>query len=113
MTPAHLSATQLAELLRRTRLAAGLSLREAAGIARTSHATWLAYETGRKIPSVVVFVRLLEACSVGVDIVTEPRIRRRDGIERGAELASALRLAEQFPAKVARRLRYPRLSRRG
>ena len=112
MTPDTVRATQFAELLRRTRLAAGLSLREAAARAGTSHTTWLAYETARKIPSVVVFARLLEACDVSVDLFTERRIRRRDGIERGAELVSVLRLAEQFPAKTSRHLNYPRLPRR-
>jgi transcriptional regulator with XRE-family HTH domain len=113
LTPDLTIAAQTASLLRRTRLAAGLSLREVARHGCTSHATLLAYEAGRKIPSMVVFLRLLEACGVGVDIVIEPRIRRRDGIERGEELVSALRLAAQFPAKVARQLQYPRLLRRG
>lgn len=109
----HAYAARAAGLLRRTRLAAGLSLREAASRAGTSHATLLAYESGKKIPSIVVFMRLLEACDVAIDIVTEPRIRHRDGIERGEELASVLRLAAQFPAKFTRHLEYPRLVRRG
>jgi transcriptional regulator with XRE-family HTH domain len=107
------NAQRTAAILRRTRRASGLSLREAASIAGTSHATLLAYETGKKIPSVVVFLRVLDACNVSVDIVTEPRIRQRDGIPRGEELVSVLRLAEQFPASAARQLPYPKLSQRG
>lgn len=97
-----------AGILRAARQGAGLSLREVARRAGTSHATLLAYESGRKVPSVVTFLRVLEACGYGVDIVTSPRIKERDGIDRGDELLQALKLAAEFPAKVPRRMDYPR-----
>jgi len=102
-------ATHIAGLLRQTRLNSGLSLREAARLAGTSHATLLAYESGTKVPSAVTFLRVLAACGAEARIVATPRIRRRDGIDRGEELAAALRLAEQFPAHASRHLPYPKL----
>lgn len=94
-------------LLARAREEAGLSLRELAERAKTSHATLSAYEKGRKVPSVTTFLRILEACGNAVDIQLHPRIRERDGIPRGEELASVLNLAAQFPAKVSRYLDLP------
>lgn len=110
MTDDTTRATQLAALLRRTRLDSGLSLREAARVAGTSHPTLLAYETGAKVPSVATFLRILEACGAEAHIVATPRIRRRDGIDRGDELAAVLRLAEQFPAQASRHLPFPKLA---
>lgn len=96
-----------ARLLASARTAAGLSLRELAERAQTSHATLSAYEKGRKVPSVTTFLRILEACGNVVDIRLLPRIRERDGIPRGEELASVLMLAAQFPARAARHLELP------
>lgn len=76
--------------------------------AGTSHATILAYEQGTKTPGAATFLRLLEACGYGVQIRLDRRIRERDGLERGEELEQVLRLAEQFPVNVARRMSYPR-----
>jgi transcriptional regulator with XRE-family HTH domain len=95
--------------LRNAREESGLSLRELARRAGTSHATLLAYENGRKTPSVDTFVRILEAAGFAVDFHMSRRIRRRDGIDRGEELEQVLLLAEQFPARVKRTIDYPRL----
>lgn len=100
---------RVAATLRRARLDAGLSLRELAARAGTSHPTIAAYEKGAKTPGAATFLRLLEACGYGADIVLSPRIRERDGLDRGEELEQVLRLAEQFPVRVSRRLRHPRL----
>lgn len=86
-------------LLRSARLAAGLSLRELGARAGTSHATLSAYEQGNKVPSVVTFLRVLTACEFAVDFCVRPRIRFRNGLARGEELAEALALAEQFPSR--------------
>ena len=88
-------------LLRSARLAAGLSLRELAARAGTSHATLSAYEQGNKVPSVETFLRVLRACEFAVDFVLRPRVRWRNGLARGDELAQALELAEQFPSRYA------------
>ena len=86
----------------------GLSLRELARRAGTSHATLLAYEKGKKVPSAVVFLRILEACNLAVDIELTPRIREHDGLSRGEELKQALLLAEQFPTRVSKSLELPK-----
>ncbi len=98
-------------LLRAARIAAGLSLRELAGRAGTSHATLSAYEQGKKTPSVETFLRVLHACEYAVDFVLRPRVRWRNGVARGDELAEALELAEQFPSRHEKRrtrLEFPR-----
>lgn len=84
------------------RQAAGLGLREAARRAGTSHATFKAYETGAKTPSVTTFLRLVEACNYSVDLEFKPRIRSANGLARGKELAQVLELAEQFPSRYQR-----------
>lgn len=101
---------RIAATLRRARLDAGLSLRELAVRAGTSHATIATYEKGAKTPGAATFLRLLEACGYGVDIGLEPRIRERDGLDRATELEQVLRLAEQFPVRAPRRMRHPRLA---
>lgn len=103
------SLARVPTILRRARQQSGLSLRELARRAATSHATLLAYESGRKCPGVETFVRILEAAGFAIDFHVEKRIRRRDGLERGEELEQVLLLAEQFPARVSRKMDYPRL----
>ena len=99
--------TVAARTLAEARARAGLSLREVARRAGTSHATLHAYETGAKSPSAATFLRLLDACGFAVDLVLSPRIRWQDGIYRGDELESVLDLAAQFPARAARHMDYP------
>ena len=94
-------------LLRDARINAGLSLRELASRAATSHATLSAYEQGRKVPSVTTFLRILEACGNVVEIGLQRRIREVDGVARGDELAAVLKLAAQFPARASRHLDLP------
>ncbi len=96
-----------AKLLRESREAAELSLRELARRAGTSHATLIAYESGIKVPSVVTFTRVLESCGLAVDFVTSKRVRLYEGLTRGAELAAVLQLAEQFPSRPAKHMSYP------
>lgn len=102
---------RVAHLLRRARTTAGLSLRDLAARAGTSHATLLAYERGRKVPGVVTLLRILDAAGYALDFELSPRIRERDGIRRGDELVAALDLAAQFPARHARRIEFPKLTR--
>ena len=107
--PHHTDA--IADTLCAARQRAGLSLRELARRAATSHATLSAYEQGRKCPSAAVFLRILEACGNAVDIHLQPRIREADGIPRGEELAAVLRLAGQYPARAERHLALPAFPR--
>lgn len=103
--PHHTAAT--AQQLRQARQQAGLTLRELAARAGTSHATLLAYEQGKKVPAVTTFLRILEASGFAVDIQLSKRIRERDGISRSEELEAVLRLAEQFPSKVSKEMDFP------
>ena len=70
----HHTAVAAAQL-QAARLRAGLSLRELAARAGTSHATLLAYEQGKKSPAITTFLRILEAAGFAVDIQLSKRIR--------------------------------------
>lgn len=107
MTPESINRQQTANCLRRARLDARLTLRELARRAGTSHPTLVAYESAAKVPSVVTFMRILEACGLAVEFQTTRRVRVKDGLARGEELATVLRLAEQFPARVSPQLELP------
>lgn len=98
-----------AALLRQARTDAGLTLRELAARAHTSHSTLAAYESGRTTPTVSTLHRVLEAAGYGVDVTLTPRAARHhsDSGGRGRELAEVLDLAEQFPVRHERRLSYP------
>lgn len=113
ISPSTVTEQRIADILRETRLRAGLSLRELARRAGTSHATLLAYERSTKVPATTTFFRILEASGNVVDLDIQPRIRSRDGIPRGEELIAVLELAEQFPARVSRKLRLPRFADAG
>lgn len=102
---------QVAKTLSNTRRSAKMTLRELAHRAGTSHPTLSAYEQGLKVPSVVTFMRILEASGFAVDVHLTRRIREADGLERGEELEQTLRLADQFPAKHASKLQYPKFGR--
>ena len=90
------------QVLQTARRRAGLSLRELAGRAGTSHSTLSAYETGAKAPSVATLERIVRAAGFALDLELVPR---RD---RGRELEQVLELAAQFPARHDPHLRFPR-----
>lgn len=81
--------------LRALRTAAGLTLRELAARAGTSHSTLVAYEQGRKVPRADTQDRLIRAAGFVVD---QPGPRRvtvdERGTPRGEELVDVLQLAE-------------------
>lgn len=104
MTDPH---RRFANILRQARLQAGLTLRELAARAGTSHSTLAAYEQGRKTPSIVTFARILESCDLALDVNLSKRIREADGIDRGEELRAVLELAEQFPARLSSHMDLP------
>ena len=99
-----------AQLIRVARRRAGLSLRELAQRARTSHSTLAAYEQARKTPNVDTLDRILTACGFRVDVVLAPRPAEvaADPVARGRELVEVLELAEMFPARHAPTLDAPR-----
>jgi transcriptional regulator with XRE-family HTH domain len=107
----HSNDTRVADTLRRARSRAGLSLRDLARRAGTSHSTLAAYEHGRKAPTVPTFLRILDACGFATDFQLSLRVRERDGLARGRELEEVLDLAEQFPARHGRTIRYPKFGR--
>ena len=86
----------------------GLTLRQLAERAGTSHATLSAYEHRRTQPSVDTANRVIHAAGFRAEstlIGAGP-----DDEERGVELIEALELAAAFPARHASRLRYPRFA---
>jgi transcriptional regulator with XRE-family HTH domain len=94
--------------LRRARTRSGLSLRQLARRAGTSHPTLAAYEAGRKVPTVETFDRVLRAADVAATVELTPVVGGPDRAERGRELIEVLDLAARFPARHSRQLRYPR-----
>lgn len=99
-----------ARLIREAREASGLSLRELAGRAATSHSALAAYESGRTVPNVDTLDRVLRAAGFAADVVLH---RRNDGSAgdrsaTGRELIDALELAAMFPARHEPALTFPR-----
>ncbi len=91
-------------LLQSARRRSALSAREAASRARTSHATLLAYESGRVQPGPSTLRRLLSSSGFALEatLVHEPSDHHR-----GEELVDVLLLAEQFPVRHDQTLRCP------
>ena len=87
---------------------AGLTLRELARRAGTSHSTLAAYEADRKVPSVETFDRLLRAAGYASTVDVAPAVGGVDPADRGRELVEVLDLAARFPARHDRTLRFPR-----
>ncbi|NJN51770.1 MAG: helix-turn-helix transcriptional regulator [Gammaproteobacteria bacterium] len=105
------SRDQLVQLLERAKARSGLSLREIARRAGTSHATLIAYLKGRKMPAFATVMRILEACGLAGDVELSPRIRSRNGLDRGEELEAVLNLAAAFPARPRKALAFPKFGR--
>ena len=105
--------TDAARTLRTARVDAGLSLRELASRAGTSHATLLAYEKGTKAPRVDTLARIVRAAGFALDLELSRREDGGDAEARGRELADVLELAAQFPARHEPVLPYPPFGRAG
>jgi transcriptional regulator with XRE-family HTH domain len=99
-----------ARTLRHARLDAGLTLRELAERAGTSHATLAAYESGRVTPRVDTFDRVLRAAgyAAGITLGRRPDATPAEREAKGRELVEVLDLAGRFPARHARTRQHPR-----
>lgn len=96
-------------LLAETRRRAGLTIRELARRARTSHSAVAAYESGRKAPNTATLARLVHACGFELEPRVRPIMPFENRRQRGRELAEVLDLADQFPSAHANRItrRFP------
>ncbi|MCP5027403.1 MAG: helix-turn-helix transcriptional regulator [Actinomycetia bacterium] len=98
---------EAAVLLTEVRTQAALSLRELGRRAGTSHATLSAYEQGRVVPSVETLNRIVRAAGFSLDGALHRRHRAEGGLDRGAELAAVLELAQAFPARHSPGMTFP------
>ena len=96
-----------AALLQLARRRSGLTLRQLARRAGTSHSTLSAYEHGRKDPTARTVERVLRAAGFTAEVELVP-LPAGDPADRGRELVAVLELAEQFPARFGPVLDYPR-----
>ncbi|MDQ3350348.1 MAG: helix-turn-helix domain-containing protein [Actinomycetota bacterium] len=86
---------------------AGMTLRQLAVRAHTSHATLSAYEHGRSVPTIDTLERVAAASGFIVDVHLVPAVGGADRAARGRELADVLELAAQFPARYETTLQAP------
>lgn len=98
-------------MLRAARERAGLSIRDLARLAGTSHSAVVAYESGAREPRLDTFERLLRATGMRVRVEAGPEARVDVG-RNGRLLAEVLALADALPQRrPERRLRFPRFPR--
>jgi transcriptional regulator with XRE-family HTH domain len=102
---------QASVILRAARERSGLSLRQLARRAGTSHATLSAYEASDKVPSVATLDRIVRAAGLSLDVELAVLTGGPDREARGRELAEVLELAAAFPARHDRLLTHPRFGR--
>ncbi len=97
------------QLVAQARRTAGLSLRELAGRAGTSHSAIAAYEQERTSPTFATLERILTAAGFAIDVTLAPRPGRDeiDRTARGRELVEVLELAAMFPATHDPTLTFP------
>ena len=92
---------QVAQLLREARTRSGLTIRQLARRAGTSHSAIAAYESGTKSPNTTTLARITEACGFSLRCELAPLAPFEDRPARGRELVEVLELAELYPAKHA------------
>lgn len=100
-----------ATLLRTARSRAGLTLRQLAERADTSHSRLAAYEAGRTVPGVDTLDRILRAAGYHpvIALSSVPDATREERVAKGEELLAALELAAMFPARHSERTSFPPL----
>ncbi len=93
-----MSNVDAAAIVREARLRAGMSLRDLARRAGTSHSAVAAYEAGRRSPTTATLDRILRAAGFALDVTLSRRVFG-DKVDRGVELEEVLGAAEEFPAR--------------
>jgi transcriptional regulator with XRE-family HTH domain len=93
----------LAEARRRS----GLTTRQLARRAGTSHSAVAAYESGAKAPNTATLRRLVRACGFEIEPRLHPVEPFEDRVKRGRELLEVLDLADQFPTGSRRPMGRP------
>jgi transcriptional regulator with XRE-family HTH domain len=98
-----------AALLRDARRRSGLTLRQLARRARTSHSAIAAYESGAKSPNSATLRRLVRACGFEIEPQLRPLAPFEDRSQRGRDLIEVLDLAGEFPSahRALSRRRFP------
>lgn len=94
-----------AATIRLARQRSGLSLRELAARADTSHSALAAYEASRVQPSFEKVRQIVASAGFDLEVTLVPRTCRDE--DRGRELEAVLTLAEQFPARHDDVLAFP------
>lgn len=87
----------IAALVKDARRRAGLTIRQLAQRAGTSHSAIAAYESGAKAPNTTTFARIIQACGFRLGTELVPRGPFEDRTARGKDLVEVLELAERFP----------------
>jgi len=100
------------QLLRTARARAGLSLRELADRAGTSHSTLTAYEQGRKTPRTDTLLRICRAAGFALDWDLAPRPVGDDRRARAQALVDVLELADAYPHRRTGPMNLPVFGRR-
>lgn len=87
------------QTLRQSRLRSGLTLRQLAERAGTSHSTLAAYESNAKVPRADTMYRILEAAGWNVVVTSMGELSWQDRADRGEILEALLRLTDHFPTR--------------
>jgi transcriptional regulator with XRE-family HTH domain len=104
-------AMNIAVTLRAARRRAGLTLRQLATLAGTSHSALASYESGAKVPRADTMARVLAAAGFAIEVRPSPNVAGRGRRRRGDELVDVLRLAALFPARHRQTLDAPKFGR--
>ena len=106
----NITSVESGQLIAQARRRSGLSLRQLAARAGTSHSAIAAYEHGRTSPTMATLERILSAAGFAIDVTLSPRRGRdeTDRAARGRELVEVLELAAMFPATHDPILTFPR-----
>src|SRR2546427_11697912 len=87
----------VASLLARARHRSGLTIRQLACRAGTSHSAVAAYESGAKAPNTSTLDRLVRACGFEIESRLRPLSPFEDRARRGRDPAAGPHLARRFP----------------